>query len=364
MSANTKQAVVTAIIANAFVTLCKFFAFSLSGSASMFNEAVHSVMDTANQALLYFGLLESERPADETYAFGHAQYRYIWNLGSAVGLFSIGAGVGLYHAWHSFQLMGEHQPVEMVTLFDFTFPPLWINLVVIAIAIVLEGYSLLVALGGFLHKMREDGESNPFRYLRESNDPTLVAIVLEDSLAVGGLFIAMIGILLSEVTGNPVYDIAFSGVIALLLGAVAVFLLVINARFLADKRDHKAEAAFIAVVDAHDEIERYHDLRSIMLDVDSTILVAEVEVREEAILPGMQELVERLTGEMMDRLPGSKKQDQKSVDYIRNRAIVEATLRRTERIIEDVVARVKANAPQISHCTLEIEGIATPPEKS
>ena len=106
MAHGSSKAVITALIANAVLTALKFGAAILTHSASMMNEAIHSLMDSLNQCFLLIGLKVAEAPADADYAFGHGQKKYLWNLWSAIGLFSIGCGLGLSHAWHSLAKAG------------------------------------------------------------------------------------------------------------------------------------------------------------------------------------------------------------------------------------------------------------------
>jgi len=326
----------------------------------MMNETIHSVMDTANQGFLYRGLIESERPADATYAFGHGQKRYLWNLWSAIGLFSIGSGLGLAHAWHAWHKLDQTTPTELVSIFGWELSAIWVSVSVLVLALVLEGYSFLIALKEFLRRMRAEGLSNPFAYLGQSDDPTLVAVVLEDSIAVIGVALAATGIGLAEVTGDVRWDIAFSAIIALLLAVIAVFLGGVNMRYLTDVRDPQAEEAFKKVIKDHWEIERYHDLRTVVIDEQNTVLVAEIELREEAVISGLQDAVDRISKEIGDTVRGDKQVDPDVQQYITMRATAQATIERTEKIIEEVVQKVKRIAPRVSHATIEVEGIATP----
>jgi cation diffusion facilitator family transporter len=357
MAHGSKKAVVTAIAANSVVTVIKFFAATASGSASMMNEAVHSLMDTLNQAFLFRGLVEAERPADDVYAFGHVQKKYLWNLWSAIGLFSIGAGLGLAHAWHSWHAIGDQAPAENTRLLGITVDPLTLMLIVLAIAFVLEGYSWLVAVREFIGRMRADKQRNPFRYLLQSNDPTLVAIVLEDSVAMLGLAFAAMGIGLSAVTGNPVWDVLFSGLIAVMLGLIAFYLGVVNMRFLADMRDPKSEALFKQLVARHREVARFHDLRSIVLDENHTVLVAEIELREEAVLRGLRRRIDQEEATLISQLPTDRLDDPAVRGYAADRAAVQATLARAEEIVDELEAELKRLAPRVVHVTLEVEGI-------
>lgn len=360
MAHGSQKAVMVAITANAVVTALKFVAALLSGSAAMFNEAIHSLMDTLNQGFLFFGLRAGARPADREYAFGHGQKKYLWNLWSAIGLFSIGSGLGLAHAWHALHKLDYAEPAQPVAVFGMQIAPFWISLLVLGVAVLLEGYSFLVALREFLRRMRADGEHSPLRYLSRVNDPTLLAVVLEDSVAVLGLALAASGVVLTAVTANGVWDVAFSALIALLLGVVAFYLGWLNMRFLTAVRDDEAERVLGEVIAAHPEVERCHEIRSLVVDEAHTVLVAEVELREEAMVPGLfEQLVERREV-VMAALPQERRQDERVARYVTARVAVEATLARTEAIIDELTAQVRRQAPQVSHVTIEVEGLAPP----
>ena len=119
---------------------------------------------------------------------------------------------------------------------------------------------------------------------------------------------------------------------------------------------------FADVVRQHPEVERYHDLRSIILDDNNTILVAEVELREETVINGLQKAIDRHENHMLALISKERSERPTVREYIHNRAAVQATLERTEQIIEELVASIKAKLPRVSHVTIEVEGIATRPE--
>jgi len=361
MSSHSARAVATAIVTNALVTVLKFAAAITSTSSSMANEAVHSLMDTLNQLFLLAGLKAAARPADETYAFGHRQKKFMWNLWSAIGLFSIGCGLGLSHAWHAWRAPGPAEAAQTLTLFGHTVGAVWVSLAVLAFAFLLEGYSFWVALGEFRARMRAAGTRRPLSYLLRAGDPTLMAVVLEDSVAVLGLSFVALGIGLTYLTGQRAWDIGFSVLIALMLGAVAFFLGFINTRYLTDMRDERAEAAFRRVVAEHPEVERFHDLRSIMLDESSTVLVAEVELREEAMVASLHRHIDGHRARLLAQVPEGRRERQELLDYVDARAAVQATLEHTERVIEELAEAVRRAAPQVVHVTVEVEGIHTAP---
>lgn len=361
MAGGSKKAVVYAIGGNGFVTVLKFLAAFSTASASMMNEAVHSLMDTVNQIFLLLGIRQSERPADGLYAFGHGQKKYLWNLWSAIGLFSIGAGLGLAHAWHSWHNLHEVKIGGLVSLFGMQVSSLWVSGVVLTIALIVEGYVLMIAGREFAARMREEGETNPFKFIIEGDDPTLTAVVLEDSVAVLGVILAGTGITLSFLTQNAIWDVLFSVLIAVMLAVIAFVLGAVNMRLLTDVRDVDAEAAFAKVADEHREVEKYHDLRSVVVDEAHTVVVAEIELREEALMQGLAERVKRHEAALFKNIPDERRGDTAVKEYVTRRAAVQSTLERTEEIIDELEGRVRKLAPQISHITIEVEGIAEDP---
>jgi len=359
MAQGSKKAVLYAICVNAIITCLKFFAAGVTHSAAMMNEAVHSLMDTLNQMFLLVGLTRGGLPADREYAFGHGQKKYLWNLWSAIGLFSVGCGLGLAHAWHAFHNLGSVEVPESISLLGFSFSPLWVSAVVLLAAFVMEGYVLVMASREFLSRMRADGEENLLHYLVAADDPTLLAVLLEDTIAVTGVLLAATGIGLTQVTGNPHWDIGFSVLIALMLGITAIFLGIVNMRFLTSVRDHDAERAFEEIVGTHREIERFHDLRSVIVDDTHTVVVAEIELREEVLMGDMRERIAAHERELLARVPEHRRSEAVR-EYAETRAIVQATLEQTERVIDDLEAQLKARCPQVFHLTVEVEGLAPP----
>lgn len=360
MAHGSQKAVLTAIVANGVAAVLKFLAAAATGSAAMFNAAIHSLMDTLNQGCLLLGLRAAAQPADRRSGFGHGQKKHLWNLWSAIGLYSIGSGLGLAHAWHAWHQLGHVEPAQAVSLLGMQVAPFWINLMVLVIALLIAGYSFRVATGEFLSRMRADGESSPLRYLARSDDPTLVAVVLEDSVALVGLTLAALGIVLGAITANGAWDVGFSAVIAVMLGVVAFYLGWLNMRFPPDVADPEAEQAMRDVIAGQPQVERCHDIRSLRVGESHTVLVAEVELREEAMLPGLFDQMVGRREVLMSHVREDRRQDPELVRYVTARASVEATLARTEAIIDQLTAQVCARAPQVCHVTIEVAGLAPP----
>ncbi len=208
MAAGSKSAVVLAVAGNGFLTVAKFVAFLLSGSGAMMSEAIHSFADTANQVLLMVGIGRSDRPATAAFHYGFGAERFFFALMSAVGIFILGAGVTVYHGVHTLLHPGELNVG-------------WLDYSVLALAFIVEMYVLLQAVKV---ANTERGEKPLMAFLRESSDPTLAAVLLEDGVACLGVLIAASGMLAAQLTGNPLFDSLATLTIGLLLGLVAVWL--------------------------------------------------------------------------------------------------------------------------------------------
>ena len=201
-------AVYGALLANLGIAVAKFVAAALTGSSAMVSEGIHSVVDTANQALLLVGINRSHRPADDLHEFGHGKELYFWTLVVAVLLFGVGGGLALYEGIiHVLEPMPLENPIA--------------NYIVLAIAFVLEAASWTIAL----REIRAmAGEGNLRRKILSSRDPSVVTVLLEDSAALIGLVAAFVGILLADLTGDSRFDGLGSIVIGVVLAVVALFL--------------------------------------------------------------------------------------------------------------------------------------------
>ncbi|MFC1537186.1 cation diffusion facilitator family transporter, partial [Pseudomonadota bacterium] len=242
MSHGSKKAVLTAVVGNGTVTIAKFIGFSFSGSSALLAEAVHSLADTANQALLYLGLRRSERAADDRHHFGYGQERYFWNLVSAVTIFFVGCVYTVMHALDS--IKDGHQPELSVLAFS-----------IIGFAFLVEGYSFLVALAEFNPQRKEKGCSF-FAYFRESNDPTTVAVLIEDFVAIVGLLLAAVGMGISAYTGSSLFDGIAALAIGVLMGFLAFFLASVNKKFLINAADPNMDMVVTGIWKSDERIQR------------------------------------------------------------------------------------------------------------
>lgn len=194
--------------ANAGIAATKFFAGAMTGSSAMISEAIHSVVDTGNQALLLLGLNRSRRPADEEHPFGHGKELYFWSLVVAIMLFGVGGGMALYEGIT--HLMQPHALEDAHWAYA-----------VLAIAFVFEASSFAIALREQQHRR---GRRGLLASIHRSKDPTVFTVLFEDAAALMGLLIAFLGVYLGHRYDNPYFDGIASVAIGLILAGVALAL--------------------------------------------------------------------------------------------------------------------------------------------
>ena len=251
------HAVNTAIRANALIFLAKLAAACASGSAAMFAEAVHSLVDVANQTLLRVGILKARRAPTEAHPLGFARDQFIWPLISAVGIFCCGAGVSLVHG-----VAGLLEPSR--ELGDLT-----ASYAVLALSLALESHSLSVALSTLRGRARRHGLTL-LQYLRTGADPAATAVMMEDGAAVAGLVIAGGCLALCQATGSTAWDSAGSVAVAVLLGGVATVLIQRNRLFLIGRAmPPESERRVVGFLEADPVVRRVRNARSEEIGVRS-----------------------------------------------------------------------------------------------
>ncbi len=301
MSHGSLKAVVTAVVGNAIVTGAKFTGFFFSGSSALLAEAVHSLADTINQALLWLGIVRSSRKADAEHQLGYGQERYFWNLVSAVTIFFVGCAYTINHAVA--QLRDGHSPEISIIAFA-----------IIGFAFFVEGYSFWVALQEF-RRQAKAVNSTFWQYFSVTRDPTTLAVLVEDSAAMLGLSFAFFGMLLSAYTGSAVFDGIAAILIGLLMGGLAFYLASSNRKYLLNRSDEPLNKHAKAAWATMKTVQSVHHVRSIVLSPEKSLLVAEVELREESLFANMNEDEIRHAIGFMNRLDGIRRELETNADF-------------------------------------------------
>jgi cation diffusion facilitator family transporter len=204
------RAIIAALAANAGIAIAKFIGFLITGSSSMLAEAVHSLADTANQGLLLLGGKRAKRAATPEHPFGYGRDRFFYAFVVALLLFTLGSVFALYEGIEKLGHPGE-----------LTSPGVAIAILLVAIG--LEGFSFRTAI----HESRGlKGQLTWWQFIRQSTTPELPVVLLEDFGALIGLVLALLGVGLTLITDNPVFDALGTIGIGILLGVIAIVLIV------------------------------------------------------------------------------------------------------------------------------------------
>ena len=282
MAGESTLAVVAALLGNAALVILKGIATAVTGSAAMLAETCHSIADTGNQLLLMLGMRLSRRPPDSLHPFGHGRDVYFWAFVVAMMLFSVGGAFSLWEAIDKLRHPAEHRSFVVAYA-------------VLGGAFVFEGISLSVAL----HALRKVTSGSIWSYFRQTRDPTLATVVLEDTAAMTSILVAATGLALSEATGVPTWDAAASGVIGLVLIGVAVFLAFENYSLLiGESAPPEIEARLREVIEADPAVAKLVGLHTVHLGPDSIVVVAETAFRDlpsDAVADAVRRLEARIT---------------------------------------------------------------------
>ncbi|MGW0523415.1 cation diffusion facilitator family transporter [Crossiella sp. NPDC003009] len=204
------KAIVAALVANAGIAAAKFVGFAITGSSSMLAEAVHSVADTSNQALLLVGQKTAARKPSESHPFGYGRDRYFYSFVVALLLFTLGSAFALYEGIHKLEA-----PEAL------TSPLVAVGILVVAIG--LESWSFHTAIQ---ESKKVKGDATWWQFIRNAKTPELPVVLLEDLGALVGLVLALGGVGMTVLTGDPVWDAIGTLCIGVLLGVIAITLII------------------------------------------------------------------------------------------------------------------------------------------
>lgn len=295
MAGTAKGPIYAAMAANMGIAVAKFIAAGISGSSAMLSEGIHSVVDSGNGLLLLFGINRAKKPADPEHPLGHGKELYFWSLVVAVLIFAIGGGMSFYegimHVSH----------VEEAEIGDPT-----ISYIVLALAIAFEGAALIVAVRSF-NKQRS-GKRTFIEAIRRSKDPGAFAVIFEDAAALIGLLIALVGVYLTQVTGNAIYDGLASLLIGVLLTIISILLaseskeLLIGEAALPEVREK-----IVDIVMADDGVDQMRPPITLHFGPYDLFLALDVEFHDELSADDIEATVARIEKQLRAAIPMIKR---------------------------------------------------------
>jgi cation diffusion facilitator family transporter len=261
VAGDSKKAIVAALIANGGIAIAKFVGFALTGAASLLAEAVHSVADTSNQALLLLGGRRAKIKENELHPFGYGRERYFWSFVVALVLFSLG---GLFAIFEGIEKLRHPHEVESLA----------IAIGILLFAIVLETFSLMTAVREANHVR---GDKSWWQFIRHSRNPELPVVLLEDIGAEIGLFLALGGVVMGHVSGDPRWDALGSLGIGILLVVIAITLAVeMKSLLIGESASSEHIAQMKAAIESTPNVQRLIHMRTQHLGPDELLVGAKL----------------------------------------------------------------------------------------
>jgi cation diffusion facilitator family transporter len=287
---STARAILYAFIANFGIAIAKTWAAWLTGSGSMLAEAIHSYADTGNQVLLYLGLKQSQRPPDAEHPLGYGKLSYFWSFIVAILLFTLGGMFSIYEGFHKL-----NHPEELSKV--------WVAIVVLILAILLEGGSLF----GCLREIKNVRGERPFgEWLKHTRNSELVVVLGEDIGAQLGLFLALGFLIAALVTGNPVYDAMGSMCIGVILLVVSAFIAWrIKALLVGRSADPEIQEAIEEVIAEQDSIVHVFNTITVQYGPD-TMLAAKIKLKDGITIDAAVQDINELERKLKARIPNLK----------------------------------------------------------
>jgi len=275
---SSKSVVLAALVANGAIAVMKFVGWLLTGSPSMLSETYHSISDTGNQVFLLIGIRFGAKESSRLHPFGYGKAQFFYSFLVSVLLFGIAGWESAKHGYreltHAGHGGGEANPV---TLLGTTFDPIYVNYAVLLGGIAFESYAFVKANAELRRQMDENDWSSYREAFRRTSDVTTLTAFTEDTIALVGLVLALLGNLLGQLTGNEIYDAAAAALIGVMLMGFAIALAWENKRLLLGESLHESEEQELRrIVADHSGVEHVVGFRSVFFGPERVLVTADV----------------------------------------------------------------------------------------
>jgi cation diffusion facilitator family transporter len=289
MTSNSHTVIYVAIACNLGIAVIKFVAAVATGSSAMLAEGFHSLVDTGNEFLLLLGLKRSARPPDRWHPFGYGKAMYFWAFVVAVLVFALGGGISIYQ--------GVVSVINPPPLGD----PTW-NYIVLAVAGMFELFSWRVSQKLLQQVARPD--ENVWQTVLRSTAPSVFTVFVEDSAALAGIALALLGVWLSHTFDNPYFDPVASILIGLVLVcAAAVLTQKCGGLLVGESVDREQISQLQTILAADTAVESVGQLLTMQLGPDNVLLTAAVRFDRRLNLDQVEQAIARLERAIKAKYP-------------------------------------------------------------
>ena len=301
MATGSKKAVYAALFGNLGIAITKFIAALITGSSAMWAEAYHSASDTFNQILILLGIRISTKAANYQHQFGRGREVYFWSFIVATMIFGISGILSLEQGATSL-LSLTHQVRDSQ-----------ISYIILAIAFCFEANALRIAVKQFFREIRDNGQKIRFatiiEHFKESKDVALLTVIVEDCAALLGIMIAGIGILLSDITGNAIYDAIASLFIGGILMFFAFFLAKENKDLLIGESVSRREYKRIAMsIQEIPEVNKLISMRTMHMGPEDVLVGVQVNLVDNLDTDKIEVVTDAVEQKIMEVIPHTNRE--------------------------------------------------------
>ncbi len=292
MAPGSRKVIYAALLGNTLIAITKFIAALLTGSSAMLSEGIHSLVDTGNQVLLLHGLRQARKPADERFPFGHGKEIYFWSFIVAILIFALGGGISMYEG---VQHMRNPRPLQSPV----------INYVVLGLAMLFEGGAWWFALREFT---RAKGKWGYIEAVQRGKDPSLFVVLFEDSAAMLGLVVALVGVALADNTGLLFFDGLASILIGLILIGTAVWLAwETKSLLIGESANRYVVEGIRAILQQYAAIEHINEVLTMHMGPDFILVNISVDFRDEVPASEVETTIAEIDRLIKSRFPQVKR---------------------------------------------------------
>jgi cation diffusion facilitator family transporter len=235
-----------------------------------------------------FGSKRAVRRADRAHPFGYGAERYFWSFVVALVLFSMGGLFALYEGiqklWH------PHEIDNAVVAY-----------VILGVSIVLETFSLRTAIKEANHVR---GNRSWWQFIRKAKSPELPVVLLEDIGAEAGLIMALFGLTMAEVTGQPRWDAVGSIAIGVLLVVIAMILAVeMKGLLIGEAASDDDLAAITSSIEGTPRVNSIIHLRTMHLGPDDLLVAAKIDYDHSLDVPQLAAAIDDTEARLRAAVP-------------------------------------------------------------
>lgn len=287
----TRRSIYAAFTANLLIAVSKFVAGLISGSAALLAESAHSIADTVNQVFLLVSLRSAGEAPDDEHPFGHGKDRFFWSLLVAVGLFVAGAVFSIYEG------------VSKILHGSGSHGSFFVAYIVLGAALVFESGALAVSVREF-RRTAHEAKVTFLEHFRTTRNTTMKVPLYEDVAAITGILVAATGLVLTQVTGDHLYDGLASVGIGFILVFVAWELGTDSRRLLiGEAMPPETRQKIEEIMISFHEVTEILRLLTMHLGPNSALLTAEIHVVDGLDTDQIEDLLERITQEVRSEVP-------------------------------------------------------------